>query len=34
LDDQQVKNFQDTVVEMFYAMNDDMFLATTKIITK
>ena len=34
LTDQQIKTFQDTVVEMFYAMNDDMFLATTKIITK
>lgn len=34
LTDDQVKAFQDTVVEMFYAMNDDMFLATTKIISK
>lgn len=34
LTDDQVKAFQDTVIEMFYAMNDDMFLATTKIITK
>lgn len=34
LTDEQIKAFQDTVVEMFYAMNDDMFLATTKIITK
>ena len=34
LSDEQIKTFQDTVVEMFYAMNDDMFLATTKIITK
>jgi len=34
LTDEQIKTFQDTVVEMFYAMNDDMFLATTKIITK
>ena len=34
LNDDQVKAFQDTVVEMFYAMNDDMFLATTKIISK
>jgi hypothetical protein len=32
--DEQVKTFQDTVVEMFYAMNDDMFIATTKIISK
>ena len=32
--DAQIKTFQDTVVEMFYAMNDDMFLATTKIISK
>ena len=34
LDDDQVKYLQDTIVEMFYAMNDDMFLATTKIISK
>lgn len=34
LSDEQVKAFQDTIVEMFYAMNDDMFLATTKIISK
>jgi len=34
MSDAQVKAFQDTVVEMFYAMNDDMFLATTKIISK
>lgn len=34
LTDDQVKVLQDTVVEMFYAMNDDMFLATTKIINK
>ena len=34
LTDEQIKSFQDTVVEMFYAMNDDMFLATTKIISK
>ena len=34
LDDQQIKSFQDTIIEMFYAMNDDMFLATTKIISK
>ncbi len=34
LTDEQIKAFQDTVVEMFYAMNDDMFLATTKIISK
>jgi len=34
LDEKQVKYFQDTVIEMFYAMNDDMFLATTKIISK
>ena len=34
LSDEQVKMFQDTVIEMFYAMNDDMFLATTKIISK
>lgn len=34
LTDEQIKTFQDTVVEMFYAMNDDMFIATTKIITK
>lgn len=34
LTDEQVKAFQDAVIEMFYAMNDDMFLATTKIISK
>lgn len=34
LTDEQVKTLQDTIVEMFYAMNDDMFIATTKIITK
>lgn len=34
LDNQQIKSFQDTIIEMFYAMNDDMFLATTKIINK
>ena len=34
LTDEQIKVFQNTVIEMFYAMNDDMFLATTKIITK
>ena len=32
--DDQIKTFQDAVVEMFYAINDDMFLATTKIISK
>ena len=34
LTDEQVKQFQDTIINMFYAMNDDMFLATTKIISK
>ena len=34
LTDIEVKNFQETIIEMFYAMNDDMFLATTKIISK
>ena len=34
LTDEQVKQFQDTIIDMFYAMNDDMFLATTKIISK
>ena len=34
LTDAQIKTFQDTIVEMFYAMNDDMFIATTKIISK
>ena len=34
LTDEQIKSFQDTIIEMFYAMNDDMFLATTKIISK
>lgn len=34
LDDDQVKSFQQTIIDMFYAMNDDIFLATTKIISK
>ena len=34
MSDLEVKTFLDAVIEMFYAMNDDMFLATTKIISK
>ena len=34
LDDKQCDNFMKDVVNMFYAMNDDMFIATTKIIFK
>ena len=34
MSDEQVKMLQDTAIEMFYAMNDDIFLATTKIISK
>ena len=34
LDDKQCDDFMKDVVNMFYAMNDDMFIATTKIIFK
>jgi hypothetical protein len=34
MSDVQVREFQDTIINMFYAMNDDMFIATTKIISK
>ncbi|MBC8416866.1 DUF366 family protein [bacterium] len=34
LSDSQCDNFMKDVVNMFYAMNDDMFIATTKIIFK
>lgn len=34
LDNMQVSNFMREVVDMFYQMNDDMFLATTKTIVK
>jgi len=34
LDDDKCQNFMRDVINIFYAMNDDMFLATTKIIIK
>ena len=34
LTDDECKSFMDDVIEMFYAMNDDMFIATTKVIVK
>lgn len=34
LDNLQISQFQREVVDMFYQMNDDMFLATTKTIVK
>ena len=34
LDDKQCDDFMKDVVNMIYAMNDDMFIATTKIIFK
>jgi len=34
LSDQQVDTFIRDVVELFYRMNDDMFIATTKVICK
>jgi hypothetical protein len=34
LDDEQARGFMNDVVQMFYEMNDDMFVATTKIISK
>ena len=34
LTDDQSDSFMKSVIDVFYAMNDDMFLATTKIIIK
>jgi len=34
LDSRQVEQFMRDIVDMFYQMNDDMFLATTKTIVK
>ena len=34
LDDEQAKEFMSDIIEMFYTMNDEMFVATTKIISK
>ena len=34
LDDEQARGFMNDIVQMFYEMNDDMFVATTKIISK
>lgn len=34
LDDTQARDFMNDIVQMFYEMNDDMFVATTKIISK
>lgn len=34
LDDDQARGFMNDIVQMFYEMNDDMFVATTKIISK
>lgn len=34
LSDENCKSFMEDVVEMFYAMNDDIFIATTKVIVK
>ncbi len=34
LTDEQVNSFMKDVTEMFYTMNDDIFVATTKIISK
>lgn len=34
LNDTQARDFMNDVVQMFYEMNDDMFVATTKIISK
>lgn len=33
LNDEQVKSFMMDVVELFYSLNDDIFIATTKVIT-
>lgn len=34
LTDNQVESFMKEVIDMFYGLNDDMFIATTKIIVK
>ena len=34
LNDAQANELMKNVIDMFYQMNDDMFLATTKIISK
>ena len=34
LDDDQAENFMRDVIDMFYGLNDDIFIATTKIINK
>ena len=34
LDDQQAESFMRDVIDMFYGLNDDIFIATTKIISK
>jgi len=33
LDDKQVESFMKDVIDLFYALNDDIFIATTKVIT-
>lgn len=33
LDNKQVESFMKDVVDLFYALNDDIFIATTKVIT-
>ena len=34
LTDEQCDSFMKSVIDMFYQMNDDMFIATTKLIVK
>lgn len=34
LDDQQAEQFMRDIIDMFYGLNDDIFIATTKIISK
>jgi hypothetical protein len=34
LSDTQIEQFMKDVIDLFYSINDDMFIATTKIITK
>jgi hypothetical protein len=34
LDDQQAEQFMRDVIDLFYGLNDDIFIATTKIISK
>ena len=34
LTDDQIEPFMRDVIDLFYAINDDMFIATTKIISK